>query len=273
APATTAPATTAPATTAPATTAPARRPAAGPATRRTVRLGVCGVEPDRLPDLLARPATDWQVGRGGSPADLVALLRGGRVELALWCRWPAGEAVDLAGLASSAVGGTPLRVVLPRRHRLAGATLLDLADLADEEWTAGHDARLRAALVETCLRVGGFVPRLTHGPGPGAAGGAIALAGPLTDAEPGTVRRPFRHAPRPILELAWNPRTVPESLPRGAQAALRAAVAQEPAGRRGRPSSCPTAGTQHPAVNGGWAPRRPPHAIVSGRNGSPVGTA
>ncbi|MFJ1758763.1 LysR family transcriptional regulator [Amycolatopsis sp. NPDC088138] len=106
----------------------------------------------------------------------------------------------------------PVFIGLPARHRLAGATEVDLADLADEAWVGppgpedGSLTSLRAAAQRA-----GFTPRIRFEcPNGGGrqlitAGQAVELVEPTAPELPGMVVRPLKNDPmRMRLVLAWR---------------------------------------------------------------------
>ncbi|MER5739724.1 MULTISPECIES: LysR family transcriptional regulator [unclassified Streptomyces] len=97
-----------------------------------------------LPAALARltaahPHTSLHV-REAEPEDALPLVRQGAVDLALAYRFdgplPVGAAPD-GRLEWTPLLDDPLRIVLPRDHRLARRDALDLTDLAAEPWVLG----------------------------------------------------------------------------------------------------------------------------------------
>ncbi len=106
----------------------------------------------------------------------------------------------------------PVFIGLPARHRLAGATEVELADLADDAWIGppgpedGSLTSLRAAAQRA-----GFTPRIRFECPTGggrqlvAAGQAVQLVEPTAPEQPGMVVRPLAGDPMRLrLVLAWR---------------------------------------------------------------------
>ena len=88
--------------------------------------------------------------------DLAAGVRAGRLHLALGFQDASAPRRGHDGLRRHELGEEPMVLALPPRHRLARRTTIDLADLADEPWTApSHDG-----LVARTCRAAGFEPRI-----------------------------------------------------------------------------------------------------------------
>ncbi|GAA2193694.1 LysR substrate-binding domain-containing protein [Micromonospora lupini] len=189
----------------------------------TVRLAVSRSAGHHLVDRLTRdqPGVDWRLRTVADPATLAERLRLGDVQLGLWWDWPQTPSVDLADLRALAVRQVPLTVALAATHQLADVALVDLADLAGEEWVASADPHLRDALRRVCRQVGGFSPVISHVTDDQAQVQALVAAGRAVTVEAapappasGVVRRPFRDAPPATVRLAWRPEAVPERLVR-----------------------------------------------------------
>ncbi|MEU3609596.1 LysR family transcriptional regulator [Streptomyces sp. NPDC035033] len=94
--------------------------------------------------------------REGEPEDTLPLVRRGAVDLALAYRFdgplPGGPGAG-SRLEWTPLLEDPLRVVLPRGHRLADRDALDLADLAAEPWVLG------------CLKTEAYLRRFAEGAG------------------------------------------------------------------------------------------------------------
>ena len=88
--------------------------------------------------------------------DLAAGVRAGRLHLALGFQDAAEAPRRHEGLRRYELAEEPMVLALPPRHRLARRTTIDLADLADEPWTAPSYDGLVA---RTCLAAG-FQPRI-----------------------------------------------------------------------------------------------------------------
>ena len=88
--------------------------------------------------------------------EAIALLRAGRIDLAIVAY---DDAVDDGlndDLERTHVLTDPFRVIVPRDHRLAGRRTIALAELADEPWVATASARCSAqeVVVRACAAVG-----------------------------------------------------------------------------------------------------------------------
>jgi DNA-binding transcriptional LysR family regulator len=96
----------------------------------------------------------------GEPDETLPLLRRGEVDLALVFDYGHGS-IDLeSGLECIPLLEDPLRVVLPRRHRLAARKAVRIADLADESWVGGvRDGLCHEALLRSCEDAG-FEPHV-----------------------------------------------------------------------------------------------------------------
>ncbi|GAA0246408.1 LysR family transcriptional regulator [Cryptosporangium japonicum] len=68
-------------------------------------------------------------------------LRAGRLDLALLASGEGLPGYDLTGIEVEPLPSSPLLVAVARRHRLAGAGRVPVAELADEGWIAGRGAR------------------------------------------------------------------------------------------------------------------------------------
>jgi DNA-binding transcriptional LysR family regulator len=92
----------------------------------------------------------------GRLEDLAAGVRAGRLHLALGFQDAADAPPEHEGLQRYELAQEPMVLVLPPRHRLARRKTIELADLADEPWTAPSSDGLVA---RTC-RAAGFEPRI-----------------------------------------------------------------------------------------------------------------
>ena len=105
--------------------------------------------------LRARPQLRVAVEEGRLD-DLAAGVRAGRLHLALGFQDAAAPRREHAGLRRHELMEEPMVAALPPRHRLARRRVVDLADLADEPWTAPS----RDGLVARACRAAGFEPRI-----------------------------------------------------------------------------------------------------------------
>ncbi|WP_410808942.1 LysR family transcriptional regulator [Micromonospora sp. 067-2] len=202
----------------------------------TVRIAVSRLPGSHVVDELGRhqPGVDWRLRTVADPATVSEWLRLGDVEFGLWCSWPHTPQVDLTGLRVLAVRQSTLTVALAATHRLAGVPLIELTDLAEEEWVASVDSEVRDALRRTCRQLGGFSPVIGHvtddrtqAAALVAAGRAVSLEVTTAPAAAGVVRRPVRDAPPATVLLAWRPDAGPERLVRDVLRALADDSGQE----------------------------------------------
>lgn len=97
------------------------------------------------------------------PDEALSALRAGDVDVAVVVEArPAGaqpHSTGADGLLLVHLLDDPYSVLLPASHALAGATVVDLADLAEEPWvdTASAPGHCQAAVIEAC-RAAGFTP-------------------------------------------------------------------------------------------------------------------
>ncbi|QIG40405.1 LysR family transcriptional regulator [Microbacterium sp. 4R-513] len=96
------------------------------------------------------------------PPEAVEAVREDRADIALTFSYP-GDREDphrssASGLSVRTIGSDDLLAVVPAGHPIAGASGVDIAALADEDWIAGCP-RCRGHLLELCGRAG-FEPRI-----------------------------------------------------------------------------------------------------------------
>ena len=120
------------------------------------------VVPKLLADLAAQHPGISLTYVEAEPPEAVEAVREDRADIALTFSYP-GDRDDphgssARGLAVQSVGTDELMAVLPAGHPAAGATALDVAALADDDWIAGCP-RCRGHLLELCGRAG-FAPRI-----------------------------------------------------------------------------------------------------------------
>ncbi|WP_181043801.1 LysR family transcriptional regulator [Actinokineospora auranticolor] len=160
------------------------------------------------------PAVSVQVHTDPSAAALQGRVRAGRLDAAVLC--------DVIGFEIGATEGVRREVLVPvepefvalsEAHRLADREVIDLADLAEENWMIdpqedhGGLGPLRAA-----CRAAGFEPRITHEISDSSSarefvttGQCVSLAQPTSREGRGLVVRPLRGDPiRNRLELVWK---------------------------------------------------------------------
>jgi DNA-binding transcriptional LysR family regulator len=156
----------------------------------------------------------------------------GAAEAAVTIRWPHVSWV-LSALEGAArvqayeVDREQVQVLLPDTHPLAGAELLDLAELAGEVWCARAEPALANVVTAECARHG-FEPdiryRLDSDDAIGemvAAGRAVALVMSPVRARRGAIIRPYRHAAFSALVLVWRPAVLPSGIAHDLVAAVR----------------------------------------------------
>lgn len=100
----------------------------------------------------------------GEPPESIAALRAGDCDIALVFAYdgaglPAAEE-EMHTLHPVELFDDPVKVALPRRHRLAGESVVNLADLSGEDWIAGCP-RCRGHLLDSC-EIAGFRPKVTY---------------------------------------------------------------------------------------------------------------
>ncbi|MDM7829758.1 LysR family transcriptional regulator [Cellulomonas edaphi] len=137
------------------------------------------------------------------PPEALRALRSGECDVALAFDYPGvglgrGED-DLAGLVTRHLLDEPMLVALPDGHPASGDDVLQLADLADDDWIAGCP-RCRGHLLSAALACG-FAPRIAHATDDYVAVLALVEAGlgvamlpdlvrPVAERQPGVVVRP-----------------------------------------------------------------------------------
>ncbi|MEV4346831.1 LysR family transcriptional regulator [Actinoplanes sp. NPDC049596] len=88
----------------------------------------------------AYPSVEIEFLESSTPVQL-RRLRAGRLDLALLASGEGLPGWDLTGVETERLPAGPLLVAVGRRHRLARAERVTVADLEDEEWIAGRGAR------------------------------------------------------------------------------------------------------------------------------------
>ncbi|MEU7554369.1 LysR family transcriptional regulator [Streptomyces sp. NPDC044571] len=145
---------------------------------------------------------------------LVRMLGAGRYDLVVYGEVNDHEVPLPAGtVARTLVGKEPFCIRMSEHHPLAAREVLDLADLAGEQWMTlvEDDDGGPEALVAACAKAG-FVPSLRYRITDRkmhhdliAAGRAISLTQPTAPPAAGTVMRPLFGAPiTGRIRLAWN---------------------------------------------------------------------
>ncbi|MCC0099494.1 LysR family transcriptional regulator [Streptomyces sp. NBC_01343] len=145
---------------------------------------------------------------------LVRMLGAGRYDVIVYGEVNDHEvALPQGTLARTLVPKEPFCIRMSTRHPLAGREVLDLAELAGEQWMTlvEDDDGGPEALVGACAKAG-FAPSLRHRITDRkmrhdlvAAGRAISLTQPTAPAVEGTVMRPLLGTPiTGRIRLAWN---------------------------------------------------------------------
>jgi DNA-binding transcriptional LysR family regulator len=119
--------------------------------------------------------------------------------------------LPIDGLGTVVLDREPIWAVLPRSHRLAGAAVVSLAELADDPWVLRPTGqRLRRFVVEAC-RGAGFEPRVRHAAADGTAieymiadDGCVTLGSPINLSSPFYVQRPLTDPVERIIRLVWS---------------------------------------------------------------------
>ncbi|GLZ42440.1 LysR family transcriptional regulator [Actinokineospora sp. NBRC 105648] len=160
------------------------------------------------------PTPSVQVHSDPSAAALQGRVRAGRLDAAVLCEVIGYEVGPAEGVHRDVVvEQEPDFVALSERHPLAAQDVIDLADLAQENWMIdpqednGGIGPLRAA-----CRAAGFEPRVTHEISDANSarefvnsGQCVSLAQPTSREGRGLIVRPLRGDPiRTRLELAWR---------------------------------------------------------------------
>jgi DNA-binding transcriptional LysR family regulator len=96
----------------------------------------------------------------GEPETIVPRLRGGELDLALLYEFP-GEASLQGDLSAVELLEDPMRLALPREHRLAGRERVRLEDLAGEAWVQTSRASPCARHVIRSCHSAGFEPQVS----------------------------------------------------------------------------------------------------------------
>jgi DNA-binding transcriptional LysR family regulator len=96
----------------------------------------------------------------GEPEELAPRLRDGEFDLGLIFEFE-GTGELGPGLRSAPLFEDPMRLALPRGHRLAGKERIALEDLADDAWVQTSEASACARHVVRICRAAGFEPRVS----------------------------------------------------------------------------------------------------------------
>ena len=160
----------------------------------------------------------------GEPEELTPRLRDGEFDLALIFEFE-GTGELGPGLRATPLFEDPMKLALPKGHRLAGKERITLDDLSDDAWVQTSEASACARHVVRICRAAGFEPRVSFESddyltvqGLVAAGVGVALIPELALSQ--TVSYDIA-----VTELAPAPRCATSSRPRGAPAVSLPAAA------------------------------------------------
>jgi DNA-binding transcriptional LysR family regulator len=96
----------------------------------------------------------------GEPEELIPRLRDGEFDLGLIFEFEGAGGLG-AGLRTTSLFEDPMKLALPKGHRLAGRDRVTLSDLADEAWVQTSEASACARHVVRICRGAGFEPRVS----------------------------------------------------------------------------------------------------------------
>ena len=96
----------------------------------------------------------------GEPEELMPRLRDGEFDLGLIFEFE-GTGELGPGLRALPLFEDPMRLALPKSHRLAGKERITLSDLSDDAWVQTSEASACARHVVRICRVAGFEPRVS----------------------------------------------------------------------------------------------------------------
>jgi DNA-binding transcriptional LysR family regulator len=96
----------------------------------------------------------------GEPEELIPRLRDGEFDLGLIFEF-VGTGELGPGLRSSPLFGDPMKLAVPKGHRLARKERIALKDLSDEAWVQTSEASACARHVVRICRAAGFEPRVS----------------------------------------------------------------------------------------------------------------
>ncbi|UPK74954.1 LysR family transcriptional regulator [Nocardioidaceae bacterium SCSIO 66511] len=97
----------------------------------------------------------------GEPAELVALLRDGELDVAVVYRYDLVPQRWPAGLTRTPLVEERLVLLLPDGHRLAGEQTVTLADLEDETWVRTREGSSGATCLDRICAEADFVPQVS----------------------------------------------------------------------------------------------------------------
>src|SRR3954453_10026416 len=96
----------------------------------------------------------------GEPEELTPRLREGEFDLGLIFEFE-GKGELGAGLRSTPLFEDPMKLALPKGHRLAGKERITISDLAEESWVQTSEASACPRHVVRICRAAGFEPRVS----------------------------------------------------------------------------------------------------------------
>ncbi|GLZ36940.1 LysR family transcriptional regulator [Actinokineospora sp. NBRC 105648] len=182
-----------------------------------------------LIDCLLRELPGSSVGTRAdtSRARLLAQVLKRSIDLALVMMCGPRTLIVPAETTADVLVREPSFVALPADHRLAGAEVVDLAELAEEDWIVSSCGEgCRVVFREMCL-AHGFSPRIAHDVDTSrdelvAGGHGVCLVQPTRPQRPGVAVRPLAGTPMTVAHILLWRRDSP--LAEIAGGSLRAAV-------------------------------------------------
>ena len=158
----------------------------------------------------------------GEPEELTPRLREGEFDLALIFEFE-GTGELGPGLRSAPLFEDPMKLALPKAHRLATEDRITLADLSDEAWVQTSEASACARHVVRICRDAGFEPRVSFESddyltvqGLVAAGVGVALIPELALSETYDIAVTELHPTAPVRHVVAATRGSAVSLPAAA---------------------------------------------------------
>jgi DNA-binding transcriptional LysR family regulator len=152
----------------------------------------------------------------GTPTMIVDMLRDGKLDVAVLTDYPDVPSINREEFEGRELGVEPLVIGVSAAHRYADRDVVDLADLADDDWVAPPDVAcgLRLSLRLACERAG-FSPRFRHfGADRATAESIVASSQAVTVLHRSTARGKDVRLVRLAGEPLWSRTTVvwpPES--------------------------------------------------------------
>ncbi|RKN47708.1 LysR family transcriptional regulator [Micromonospora endolithica] len=192
-------------------------PAGSPGGRNVVRFGYARVDTtDLFGELpLVDPGITWHTRALPTGVAGLGALADGSLDLLLWVDWLSWwrrETPDqvLAQVESAVVVDEPLWVYLPAGHPAAGQDVVDVGQLAEDDWIASPQPVPRRLVRHTARRYGRFEPRIRHLTDDPRMALSLLSEGLAVDVGPPpcaplpaqVVARPLRGAPRTRIQLS-----------------------------------------------------------------------